>query len=142
MHQIDLPDWAVERGRALNDFPALSRGRRVLLNIDMQNVFVAEGQVFASAHARDIVPAVNRLAVAMRAQGAPVIWTRTTHTFTGPCASPHWQYDGSDPTVAAGGAPPAGGAAGAAPFSPSGGGGSETVIRTDRYGASPCPAGP
>ena len=43
MHRIDLPDWARERGRAMNDFPALDQGRTALVNIDMQNVFVADG---------------------------------------------------------------------------------------------------
>jgi nicotinamidase-related amidase len=141
MHQIDLPDWAVERGRALNDFPALVRGRTVLLNIDMQNVFVAEGEVFASAHARDIVPTVNRLAVAMRAQGAPVIWTRTTHTSAGACASPDWQYDSADPTVAAGVAALQAGASGHALYSLMDVGERDIVIDKYRYGAFACPAG-
>lgn len=68
MHVVNLPDWAIERGRALNDFPTLSAGRTVLVNIDMQNVFVAEDGVFACTHARDIVPVVNHLAAAMRAR--------------------------------------------------------------------------
>jgi len=141
MHQIDLPDWAVERGRALNDFPTLPRGRTVMLNIDMQNVFVAEGQVFASAHARDIVPAMNRLAVAMRAKGAPVIWTRTTHTLTGPCASPDWQYDSADPTIAAGIAALQVGALGHALYPLMDVVESDIVIDKYRYGAFACPAG-
>ncbi len=141
MHQIDLPGWAVERGRSLNDFPALALGRTVLLNIDMQNVFVAEGQVFASAHARDIVPAVNRLAAAMRAAGAPVIWTRTTHTFTGPCAAPDWQYDSADPTVAAGIAALQADAPGHALYPLMDVAESDFVIDKYRYGAFACPAG-
>jgi ureidoacrylate peracid hydrolase len=141
MHQIDLPDWAVERGGALNDFPALPRGRTVLLNIDMQNVFVGEGEVFASAHARDIVPAVNRLAAAMRAKGAPVIWTRTTHTFTGPCASPDWQYDSADPTVAAGIAALQAGAIGHALYPGVDVAEGDIIIDKYRYGAFACPAG-
>ncbi|HEY1448797.1 MAG TPA: cysteine hydrolase [Caulobacteraceae bacterium] len=141
MHQVDLPDWAVERGRSLNDFPALSPGRAVLLNIDMQNVFVAEGQVFASAHARDIVPTINRLAAAMRAKGAPVIWTRTTHTTEGPCASPHWQYDPSEPSVAEGVAALQIGAPGHALYPGMDVALSDIVIDKYRYGAFACPAG-
>jgi nicotinamidase-related amidase len=141
MQQIDLPDWAVERGKALNDFPALARGRTVLLNIDMQNVFVAEGEVFASAHARDIVPAVNRLAAAMRAKGAPVIWTRTTHTFTGPCAPPDWQYDSADPTVAAGIAALQAGASGHALYPLMDVAENDFIVDKYRYGAFACPAG-
>jgi nicotinamidase-related amidase len=141
MHQVDLPDWAVARGRSLNDFPALSPGRTVLLNIDMQNVFVAEGQVFASAHARDIVPTINRLAAAMRSKGAPVIWTRTTHTAEGPCASPAWQYDLSEPTVAEGVAALQSGAVGHMLYPLMDVEESDIVIDKYRYGAFACPAG-
>ena len=76
MHTIDLPAWAIER-----------------VNIDMQNVFVAEGEVYANPHARDIIPVVNRLSGALRAAGAAVIWTRQTHAFDGPYAVAPWQYD-------------------------------------------------
>ncbi len=78
--RIRLPRWAVERGAALNDFPALEAGRTALVNIDMQSAFLAEDQAYGNAHARDIVPRVNALSQAMRAAGAPVIWTRQTYT--------------------------------------------------------------
>jgi nicotinamidase-related amidase len=141
MHQVILPDWAIERGRALNDFPAVPAGRTVLVNIDMQNVFVGEGQVFASTHARDIVPAVNRLAAAVRAKGWPVIWTRTTHTREGPCASPDWQYDSDDPTIAAGVTALQAGAAGHGLYALMNVGEGDIVIDKYRYGAFACPAG-
>lgn len=141
MHLLNLPGWAIERGRALNDFPALSPGRTVLINIDMQNVFVAEGEVFASAHARDIVPAVNRLAAAMRARGWPVIWTRTTHTAEGPCASPIWQYDSDDPAMAAGVAALQAGAAGHELYPLMNLAERDIVIDKYRYGAFACPVG-
>ncbi|HEY2482199.1 MAG TPA: cysteine hydrolase [Caulobacteraceae bacterium] len=141
MHQVNLPDWAIERGRALNDFPAVPAGRTVLVNIDMQNVFVAEGEVFASAHARDIVPAVNRLAAATRARGWPVIWTRTTHAREGPCASPDWQYDSNDPTIGAGIAALQAGAAGHELYPLMDVAEGDLVIDKYRYGAFACPAG-
>ncbi len=141
MHLLNLPGWAIERGRALNDFPALSPGRTVLINIDMQNVFVAEGEVFASANARDIVPAVNRLAAAMRARGWPVIWTRTTHTAEGPCASPIWQYDSDDPAMAAGVAALQAGAAGHELYPLMNLAERDIVIDKYRYGAFACPVG-
>jgi nicotinamidase-related amidase len=141
MHRLNLPDWAVDRGRALNNFASLSPGRTVLVNIDMQNVFVAEGQVYASGHARDIVPAVNRLAAAMRAKGAPVIWTRTTHAFEGPFAPPDWQYDLSDPSTAEGIAALQKGALGHALYPRMDVVESDIVIDKYRYGAFTCPAG-
>lgn len=139
MHKLDLPNWAVERGKALNDFPTLSRGRTVLLNVDMQNVFVAEGQTFASAHARAIVATINRLAAAMRAKGAPVIWTRTTHAATGPFASPRWQYAAAD--LAAGVAALQAGAQGHALYPLMDVAERDIVIDKFRYGAFACPAG-
>lgn len=141
MHVVNLPDWAIERGRALNDFPTLSAGRTVLVNIDMQNVFVAEDGVFACTHARDIVPVVNHLAAAMRARGWPVIWTRTTHTAQGPCASPDWQYDSGDPAIADGVAALQTGAAGHELYPLMDVAEGDIVIDKFRYGAFACPAG-
>ena len=101
MHQIDLPAWAVARGAALNGFEALEEGATALVNIDMQNIFVGEGEIFGNLYARDIVGAVNALAAAMRAIGAPVIWTRQTHAFAPPLAPATWQYDLARPEVRA-----------------------------------------
>jgi nicotinamidase-related amidase len=141
VHLLILPGWAIKRGGALNDFPALSPGRTALINIDMQNVFVAEGEVFASAHARDIVPAINRLAAAMRARSWPVIWTRTTHTAEGPCASPVWQYSSDDPAIATGIAALQAGAPGHELYPLLDVEEPDLVIDKYRYGAFACPAG-
>ena len=141
MHRIDLPDWAVARGRALNDFPALTRGRTALVVIDMQNAFVAEGGVYASAAAREIVPTINGLAAAMRAKGAPAIWTRTTHTVEGPWAPPDWQYDTADPNLAAGVAALQAGSEGHALYPLMEVAPGDLVIDKYRYGAFACPAG-
>ena len=141
MHRIDLPDWAVARGRALNDFPALTRGRTALVVIDMQNAFVAEGGVYASAAAREIVPTINGLAAAMRAKGAPVIWTRTTHTVEGPWAPPDWQYDTADPNLAAGVAALQAGSEGHALYPLMEVAPGDLVVDKYRYGAFACPAG-
>ncbi len=141
MHVIDLPGWAVERGRVRNTFDRLEGGRTALLNIDMQNVFLAEGQVFANAHAREIVGAVNALGRAMRAVGAPVIWTRQTHTHHGPCAAPPWQYDLTDARTAAGVAALQAGAEGHALYPAMEVGPEDIVLDKHRYGALSCPAG-
>jgi nicotinamidase-related amidase len=141
MHRIRLPRWAVERGRVLNSFEALSSAKTVLINIDMQSAFVDEGQIYGNRHARDIVPAVNALSHAMRAAGAPVIWTRNTHTYDGPYAPPPWQYDPARPRVAQGIAALTKGAAGhdlslSIQVKPG-----DIVLDKYRYGAFSCPAG-
>ena len=92
MHRVRLPRWVVERGATLNSFPEFAPGRTALVNIDMQSVFLDEAQVYGNRHARDIVPKVNARSRAMRSIGAPVIWTRQTHTFDGPCAPASWRY--------------------------------------------------
>ncbi|HEY2177077.1 MAG TPA: cysteine hydrolase [Caulobacteraceae bacterium] len=140
MHIIDMPGWAVERGRGLNDFPALA-ARTALINIDMQNAFVARGGAFASANARDIVGRINVLSAAMRARGAAVIWTRATHTAEGPFASPPWQYDLSRPEIAAGVAALQAGAQGHALHPAMEVDPGDIVIDKYRYGAFSCPAG-
>jgi nicotinamidase-related amidase len=99
MHAIDLPTWAIERGAALNRFDAIDAARTALVIVDMQNVFLAAGEVFGNPHALAIVPQVNRLATAMRDAGGTVIWTRQTVDHTPPLAMPAWQYDLSIPDV-------------------------------------------
>jgi nicotinamidase-related amidase len=78
MNQTDLPAWAHERGAVLNAFDALDTPGAVLVNIDMQSIFIDEGAVYGNSHARDVVGAVNALSAAMRRAGYPVIWTRPT----------------------------------------------------------------
>jgi nicotinamidase-related amidase len=97
MHAIDLPDWAVERGKALNNFDRIDPRRAALIVIDMQRVFLEPDEVFGNPHALDIIDPVNRAAQAMRAAGGTVIWTRQTVSVEPPLAMPAWQYDLSDP---------------------------------------------
>jgi len=100
MHDVSLPGWAVERGSYLNCFDTIDPARTALVIVDMQRVFMAPEEVFANPHAMDIVPAVNRLAGAMRDAGGTVIWTRQTVSAEPPLAMARWQYDPSDPVVA------------------------------------------
>jgi nicotinamidase-related amidase len=99
MHKVALPDWAVERGRYLNAFATIDPARTALVVIDMQNVFVAPEAVFGNPHALDIIPAVNKLAAAMRMAGGSVIWTRQTVAAHPPLAMAPWQYDPAIPEV-------------------------------------------
>jgi ureidoacrylate peracid hydrolase len=52
--------------------------RTALVVVDMQNYFVAKGFPGEVPTAREIVPAINRLAKAMRATGGTVVWVQTT----------------------------------------------------------------
>jgi nicotinamidase-related amidase len=140
-HRIRLPRWVRERGAALNDFPALEPGRTALVNVDMQAAFLAEDQPYGSAHARDIVANVNALAVAMRAAGASVIWTRQTYTSEPPLAPPNWQYDPSRPGVAAGMRALTAGSSGHGLFDGMDVASGDRVIDKYRYGAFSCPVG-
>jgi ureidoacrylate peracid hydrolase len=130
----------VARGRALNDFPALEAGRTALVNIDMQAAFVAEGEIYGNPHARDIVANVNALTRAIRAAGAPVIWTRQTHAAAGPLAPPDWQYDESRQGVAEGVAALTASASGHALYGEMDVAPSDIVLDKHRYGAFSCPA--
>ena len=140
-HRIRLPRWARERGAALNDFPALERGRTALVNVDLQTAFLAADHPYGNAHARDLVAGVNALAQAMRAAGAPVIWTRQTYTSEPPLAPPDWQYDPARPGVAAGMAALTAGSSGHGLFSGMDVANGDHVIDKYRYGAFSCPLG-
>ena len=141
MHRVRLPHWVVERGAALNSFDEIAPGRTALVNIDMQSVFLDEAQIYGNRHARDIVPAVNALSRAMRSIGAPVIWTRQTHTFGGPRAPPPWQYDLDQPRVAQGVAALQAGADGHGLYRAMETAADDIVIDKHRYGALSCPGG-
>jgi nicotinamidase-related amidase len=140
-HRIRLPRWARDRGAALNDFPALERGRTALVNVDMQAAFLAEDQPYGNAPARDAVANVGALCRAMRAAGAPVIWTRQTYTSEPPLAPPEWQYDPQRPGVAAGMAALAAGSPGHGLYSRMEVADDDIVLDKYRYGAFSCPAG-
>jgi nicotinamidase-related amidase len=99
MHRIDLPAWAVERGRRMNFFRRIDPRRTALVAVDLQNAFIRPGDVFANVHASDILPNVNRLAAALRLAGGHVIWTRQTIASDPPRAHPAWHFDSSNPSV-------------------------------------------
>jgi ureidoacrylate peracid hydrolase len=82
MHRYVMSESTKERllrrhGRLTSrePFPA---GRTALLVIDMQSYFVAEGFPGEVPLSREIVPTINRLASAVRAAGATVVWIQTT----------------------------------------------------------------
>ncbi|MCB5425093.1 cysteine hydrolase [Altererythrobacter sp. CC-YST694] len=99
MHEVVLPEWAVERGKWLNSFGEIDPARTALVIVDMQGAFVAQGEIFGNPHAEAIIPNVNRLAGAMRTAGGAVIWTRQTVSGEAPLAMAPWQYDPTDERV-------------------------------------------
>lgn len=78
MHKIDIPDHVKERiinrQGHLHAIDALDPGKTALLVVDMQNYFMADGELGCCPVARDIVPNVNSLAGAMRDAGGHVVW--------------------------------------------------------------------
>ena len=84
MNGVKLPQHVIEnvikrRGTA-HPFADLDPGRTALVVVDMQNGFMddAVGHAVCPA-ARDIVPAVNRLAAAVRATRGGVFWVMNTY---------------------------------------------------------------
>ena len=83
MHQIKIADWAIEqtllrRGR-LHVHENLDPRKTALIVVDMQNGFCVEEVAAAYVpYAAGIVPAINRLAAAVRRTGGKVFWIKQT----------------------------------------------------------------
>ncbi|MCJ2183789.1 cysteine hydrolase [Novosphingobium sp. 1949] len=140
-HPFDLPDWAVERGRAFNTFATLDPATSALVVIDMQRAFVGEGEVYGKASSRATIPAINALCAAFRRAAMPVLWTRQSVSEAPPLAMPAWQYDRSDPVTARAIAALAPGAPTHALDPAMNWRCGEPLLNKYRYGAFSCPAG-
>jgi nicotinamidase-related amidase len=87
MNGVTLPQAIVDRVVAkrgtAHPFADLDPARTALVVVDMQNAFMddAIGHAVCPA-ARDIVPAVNRLAAAVRQAGGGVFWIKNTFNAT------------------------------------------------------------
>ena len=88
MHKFTLPQADIERSVAnrgvAHPFANLDPAKTAFIVIDMQNYFCAPGAQGEIPMAREIVPAINRLAAAMRAAGSPIIWVQTSTNDTLP----------------------------------------------------------
>jgi len=76
----DIVQRVIERRGGEHCFAALDPAKTALVVIDLQHAFMNEAvghAVCPAAH--DIVPAVNRLAEAVRRTGGGVFWVRMTH---------------------------------------------------------------
>ena len=87
------------KGRPLS-LDAIDCARAALLVVDMQNYFVAPGFPQEVPVAREIVPAINRMAAAMRSAGGTVAWIQTTATGALETWGNHHRY-GMSPEVSA-----------------------------------------
>jgi ureidoacrylate peracid hydrolase len=81
MHPTALPPEIAarilaRRGR-LHVHDRLDPARTALVVIDMQDTFTAPGATLEVPMARAIVPAINRMAAALRAAGGTVAWVRS-----------------------------------------------------------------
>jgi ureidoacrylate peracid hydrolase len=72
----EIIDRVVARRGKLHLFDSLDPTKTALLVIDMQNAFVAPGAPVEVPAAREIVPAINRLAAELRRRGVPVVWVQ------------------------------------------------------------------
>lgn len=91
MHEVKLSPELVERviqrrGR-LHAYDSIEAQRTALVVIDMQNVWVQQGQPAFTPCCQGIVPNINRLAAAMRHAGGQVYWVRAIY---GGRASENW----------------------------------------------------
>ncbi len=76
MHQIVIPDYAVERGRFMHPARALVGARTAVVAIDFQRFFIDDGQPMGNPHARDILANANRLHGAVRDAGGLIVFTQ------------------------------------------------------------------
>jgi len=82
MHKIEFPEHVLKRVRTRRDklhiYDKLSGPATALVVIDLQNVFMQPHLALEVPFAREIVPNVNRLAVAIRGSGGTVAWVQMT----------------------------------------------------------------
>ena len=75
---LDVIRRAIERRGRLRVFDRLTPERTDHIVVDLQNGFMAPGQVAEIATAREIVPNVNRISAALRAAGGLVVYIQNT----------------------------------------------------------------
>src|SRR6516225_8261940 len=74
----DVVSRAIQRRGRLRVFESLNPKRTAHIVVDLQNGFMAPGQVAEIAGARDIVPNVNRISAALRKAGGLVVYVQNT----------------------------------------------------------------
>ncbi len=84
----DLVQRAIYRRGTLAVYDSIDPSRTALLVIDMQNAWLAPGAPFETPAARAVIPAINRLAAALRAKGGLVAWVQ--HRTGAPGSADYW----------------------------------------------------
>ncbi len=74
----DIVDRVIARRGKLHCLDRIDPLRSVLVVVDMQNYFLKPGFQGEIPVAREIVPAINRAARALRANGGTVVWIQTS----------------------------------------------------------------
>ncbi|AQZ53788.1 Peroxyureidoacrylate/ureidoacrylate amidohydrolase RutB (plasmid) [Martelella mediterranea DSM 17316] len=94
MHKFEMPQWATDRVLARQAAPVVHHmvpaDKTALVVIDMQNHFLAPGAGGETPPAREIVPAINRLAASLRGAGGLVVWVRTLFSEGALLTLPHF----------------------------------------------------
>jgi len=85
----EIVDRVMARRGRLHLFDAFDARRTALIVIDMQHTFCAPGAPAEVPAARDIVPAINRLARGLRMAGGNVVWV--THANSGAGEDSDWR---------------------------------------------------
>ncbi|MES2399733.1 MAG: isochorismatase family cysteine hydrolase [Pseudomonadota bacterium] len=79
---MEFPKWIVDRVTSrqgsLHPYDSFDAGKLAFVVVDMQNHFVLPGFPAAVPSAAATIPAINRLAAAVREAGGKVVWVRTT----------------------------------------------------------------
>jgi ureidoacrylate peracid hydrolase len=83
MHKLAMPEWAtkvaLERRGVVHPYDNLDPRKTALIVVDLQNGFMVEEVAVAYVPmAVKIVPAINKLAAAVRATGGKIFWIRNT----------------------------------------------------------------
>ncbi len=82
MHKIEIPETVLARIRqrrgSLHMYPTIDARRTAHVVVDLQNGFMAPGEIAEIATAREIVPNVNRVSTALRAAGGLVVYIQNT----------------------------------------------------------------
>jgi ureidoacrylate peracid hydrolase len=85
MHKVSIAQSVIDRVVARHGsehvHADLDPAKTALVVVDMQNAFMMPGVAHAPClTAQDIVPNINRLAVAVRQTGGAVVWIKTAYT--------------------------------------------------------------
>lgn len=93
---MQFPQWVTDRvltrQGVLHPYDEFQARQTALVVIDMQNYYTQPGYLGECAAARDTIPAINRLAAALRDAGGLVVWVQTSSDDADVFWSHHHRY--------------------------------------------------